>query len=184
MRSRRIRFSITLRRPDQDNVEETMKPFDEVQKEVIVLGCGNILFGDDGFGPAVAEHLLNTRPIPDRICVINAGTGVREILFDLVLSEQRPRKIIVIDAVDAKRRPGEIFTMDVDEIPTNKVDDFTLHHMPTVNLLKELKDFCRVEVVIIAVQIESIPENVRPGLSDALAGSVPLAAEEVLRWCQ
>lgn len=27
------------------------------KKSVLVLGCGNILFGDDGFGPAVVEHL-------------------------------------------------------------------------------------------------------------------------------
>jgi coenzyme F420 hydrogenase subunit delta len=26
-------------------------------KPIIIFGCGNILFGDDGFGPAVAEEL-------------------------------------------------------------------------------------------------------------------------------
>ena len=53
--------------------------------------------------------------------VIDAGTSVREILFDFILSEQRPRKIIVIDAVDAKRKPGEIFRIDLEEI-TQKQD--------------------------------------------------------------
>ena len=27
-------------------------------KNILVFGCGNILFGDDGFGPRVAEELL------------------------------------------------------------------------------------------------------------------------------
>ena len=52
------------------------------------------------------------------------------------------------------------------------------------NLLRELKDLCHVEVDIVAGQVESIPEAVRPGLSDALAKSVPVAAEEVLKLCQ
>jgi Ni,Fe-hydrogenase maturation factor len=55
--------------------------------------------------------------------------------------------------------------------------------MPTSNLLRELRDLCQVDVVIIAGQVESIPEMVRPGLSDALARSVPVAAEEVLKLC-
>ena len=74
-------------------------------KDVVVLGCGNILFGDDGFGTHVADHLEREGLIPSHVSVINAGTGVREILFDLVISDQRPRKVIVIDAVDKNRRP-------------------------------------------------------------------------------
>ena len=55
--------------------------------------------------------------------------------------------------------------------------------MPTCNLLRELKDLCHVEVDIVAGQVESIPDAVRPGLSDVLAKSVPVAAEEVLKLC-
>jgi coenzyme F420 hydrogenase subunit delta len=155
-----------------------------MHEDIIVLGCGNILFGDDGFGASVAEHLQNRCLLPENVSVINAGTGIRGFLFDLVLSEQRPRKIIVVDAVDMGRKAGEVFKINIDELPANKTDDFTLHEMPTVNLLQELKDFCNVEVIIIAGQIERIPEAVQPGLSDALAGSVATAAEEVLRLCR
>ncbi len=154
-----------------------------MQKDILVLGCGNILFGDDGFGSSVAEGLERCSLLPKNVSVINAGTSVRGILFDLVLSEEKPRKIIVIDAVDAKRRPGEIFRIDLEELPKNKTDDFALHEMPTSNLLRELKDLCNVEVVILAGQVKSIPEEVRPGLSDALAKSVPMAVDEVLKLC-
>ena len=160
-----------------------MQSVDAMEKDIVVLGCGNILFGDDGFGSAVAEHLQNCSALPKNVSAINAGTSVRGILFDLILREKRPRKVIVIDAVDANRRAGEIFRIDIDEIPENKVDDFALHGMPTSNLLRELRDFCHVEVVIIAGQVESIPDGVRPGLSDALARGVSVAAEEVLNLC-
>jgi coenzyme F420 hydrogenase subunit delta len=154
-----------------------------MHKDIIVLGCGNILFGDDGFGSSVAEHLQSCSLLPTNVSVINAGTSVREILFDLILSEQRPRRIIVIDAIDAKRKSGEIFRIHVEELPKNKTDDFALHGMPTSNLLKELRDFCDVEVIIIAGQVGSIPDAVRPGLSDALTKSVPVAVDEVLKLC-
>ncbi len=160
-----------------------MQSLDAMEKEIVVLGCGNILFGDDGFGSAVAERLQGCCALPKNVSAINVGTSVRGILFDMILREKKPRKVIVIDAVDANRRSGEIFRIDIDEIPANKVDDFALHGMPTSNLLRELRDFCHVEVIILAGQVESIPDTVRPGLSDALAKGVSVAVEEVLNLC-
>lgn len=160
-----------------------MQSIDAMYGDVIVLGCGNILFGDDGFGSYVAEYLQNSDALPESVTVINARTSVRGILFNLILNEQKPRKVIVVDAIDANRTPGEVFKINIDELPKNKIDDFTFHQMPTSNLLRELKEYCGVDVVIIAGQIESIPEAVKPGLSDALAESVPVAAEEVLKLC-
>jgi coenzyme F420 hydrogenase subunit delta len=156
---------------------------DPMYGDIVVLGCGNILFGDDGFGSAVAEQLERGHRLPKNVSVVNAGTGVRGILFDLVVDEARPRKIIIIDAIDAGRRSGEVFEINVDELPPHKTDDFTLHEMPTSNLLRELKDLCGVEVIIVVGQVEHIPDQVNPGLSPALAKSVVVAAEEVLRLC-
>ena len=160
---------------------EPCKDSDPIYRDVVVLGCGNILFGDDGFGPSVAEYLQNCIRLPQNVSVINAGTSVQGILFDLILSDQKPKKIIIIDAVDAKRKPGEVFSLNADELPQNKVDNYTLHQWPTSNLLRELKECCKVDVTIIAGQVDHIPEAVQPGLSDVLMESVPVAAAEVLK---
>ena len=112
------------------------------RKRVLVLGCGNILFGDDGFGPEVVAHLEVHHTIPEDVCVADAGTSARKILFPILLDEQRPEHIIIVDAVDAGRRPGEIFEISVEDIPENKIDDFSLHQLPTSNLLRELKELC------------------------------------------
>ena len=38
--------------------------FQELEtKRVLILGCGNVLMGDDGFGPAVVEQLDTTTPV-------------------------------------------------------------------------------------------------------------------------
>ncbi|MCP5104670.1 MAG: hydrogenase maturation protease [bacterium] len=148
-------------------------------KEILVLGCGNILFGDDGFGPAVAEYLLERMTIPPEACVINAGLSVREILFNIVLSDRRPKRIIIVDAVDAGRPAGEIFELDISNIPEKKIDDFSMHQLPTSNLLKELKEKCGVDVKIICVQVRDIPDEVSPGLSKIIKDSIPEVCEKI-----
>jgi coenzyme F420 hydrogenase subunit delta len=152
-------------------------------KPILVLGCGNVLFGDDGFGPAVAEHLHSRADLPDGICVINAGTSVREVLFDAVLSEKKPRKIIIVDAMDKGLKPGELFRPSVDDVPLKKLDDFSMHQLPASNLLRELRDLCGVEVDLIVCQVQTIPESVSPGLSPPVQAAVSRAADTILREC-
>ena len=153
---------------------------DRYSKQVLVFGCGNILFGDDGFGPEVIEFLRNNYSIPQNAETINAGCSIRNILFDITLSEKRPEKIIVIDAIDAGMKPGEIFEVELEDIPENKLDDFSMHQMPTSNLLKELKELCRVQVKIISCQPESIPETVFTGLSKTLYDAIPGVCDLIL----
>jgi coenzyme F420 hydrogenase subunit delta len=149
-------------------------------KEILVLGCGNILFGDDGFGPAVVEYLQKNFEIPPKAHVINAGLSIRNILFTITLSDKRPKRIIIVDAFDVGRPPGEIFELDIGEIPVKKIDDFSMHQLPTSNLLKELKDICDVDVKIISIQIQNIPEEVSPGLSQVIMDSIPTICEKIL----
>jgi len=148
-------------------------------KNVLVFGCGNILFSDDGFGPRVAEELLKNYHLPGNVGVINAGTSVRNILFDIALSEKKPEKIIIIDAIDAGKTPGEIFELPIDEIPEKKIDDFSMHQLPTSNLLKELKDFCKVDVIIIACQVENIPTEVSTTISKKLINAIPEVCKRI-----
>jgi len=149
--------------------------------EILVLGCGNVLFGDDGFGPEVVEHLQNNFEIPPKVCVVNAGSGVREILFNIVISDKRPKRIIIVDAVDVGKSPGEVFELDITEVPEKKIDDFSMHQLPTSNLLKELESMCGVNVKIISVQIQNIPDEVSPGLSKAVRDSIPAACARILK---
>ncbi len=150
-------------------------------KPTLVVGCGNELFGDDGFGCALARRLEEDGAVPDSVCVLEVGTSVRKVLFTLCLSPVRPRRLLVLDAVDAGREPGEIFEIAPAEIPEAKRDDFSLHMVPTSNLLRELQEECGVDVRVLACQTGPLPEEVRPGLSPAVREAVPRAAAWVAR---
>jgi len=151
-----------------------------VKKRVLILGVGNILFGDDGFGPAAVDYLLKNYKIPDDVYVMDVGIGAGDVLFTVALSQEKPEKIIVLDAVDVRRKPAEIFELSIDDLPANKITDFSMHLFPATNLLKELRDHMGVDVVILACQAERIPDAVSPGLSDSVKRALPRAAERAL----
>jgi coenzyme F420 hydrogenase subunit delta len=141
-------------------------------KPVVVLGCGNVLFGDDGFGPAVAQRLRASQMLPAHVAVFDAGTAVRDLLFDMVLGERRPLMVVIVDAVDVGREPGEVFEMSLDEVPTVKTSAFSPHQAPTSNLLRDLRDNCGVGVVVVACQVGHIPQEVWMGLSPEVEEAV------------
>ncbi len=108
---------------------------DIFEKQCVVFGCGNTLMGDDGFGPAVMEYLQAECSLPDYITCIDVGTSIRDILFDIMLSEKRPRQIIIIDAADNPGKDtGELYEIDIDGIAPAKANDFSLHQFPTKNI--------------------------------------------------
>jgi coenzyme F420 hydrogenase subunit delta len=150
--------------------------------KVVIFGCGNLLMGDDGFGPTVVEALTASSVLPPEAEAVDAMTGIREYLFDYLLCEEgRPSHIIILDAVDfADRQPGEVFLIDSSAIPAQKIHDFSLHQFPTVNLLHELEQHTGIEVTIVAAQAEYIPAEIEPGLSPSMAAAVPRACELIM----
>jgi len=141
-------------------------------RDVLVLGCGNVLFGDDGFGPGAAKYLKEHYDIPETVFVGDVGTSVREILFDSALAERRAKAIVILDAMDRGMSPGDVFEVPIDELPEKKTDDFCMHTMASQNMLRELVK-TGVEVKILACQVANIPAEVAPGLSPALEKAMP-----------
>jgi coenzyme F420 hydrogenase subunit delta len=159
--------------PDQDALPEYCR------KPTLILGCGNTLFGDDGFGCAAVEYLEAHYALPEDVCLLDVGTGVRKLLFTLCLSPARPRRLLILDALDVGRAPGELFEIAPQDIPPVKLDDFSIHQLPTSNLLRELEEQCGVEVRVLACQTAPLPEEVCPGLSEPVRRALPQAAERV-----
>jgi coenzyme F420 hydrogenase subunit delta len=159
--------------PDQNALPEYCR------KPTLILGCGNTLFGDDGFGCAVVEYVEAHYTLPEDVCLLDVGTGVRKILFTLCLSTARPRRLLILDALDVGREPGELFEIAPKDIPAIKLDDFSMHQLPTSNLLRELEGQCGVEIRVLGCQTAPLPEEICPGLSEPVRRALPQAAERV-----
>jgi coenzyme F420 hydrogenase subunit delta len=149
--------------------------------ETLVLGCGNELFGDDGFGCVVARLLSRSTELPEWVLAMDVGTSARKVLFDVVLSEVRPRRVVVVDAVDMGREPGEVWNIAAEELPEVKCDDFSMHQLPTSNLLRELHGLAGIEVSCVVAQVAGIPREVAPGLSAPMRKAVERAARIIIQ---
>lgn len=150
-------------------------------KSCLVFGCGNPLFGDDGFGPEVVARLEHHPELPDHVACLDVGTSIRDFLFDILLSANKPKQMIIVDAAEKPgRAPGEVFEISIDEMNPKKISDFSLHQFPTTNMLKELKTVTNMDIRVLVGQIDTIPDAVAPGLSPAVASAVPQASNRIL----
>jgi coenzyme F420 hydrogenase subunit delta len=160
------------------NPVKTMTP-SVIQKPCLILGCGNPLFGDDGFAAEVVGYLESRWALPGDVACLDVGTAVRDILFDIILSEEKPERVIIIDAMAIEGAPvGEIREIGLDEIQAEKICDYSLHQFPTTNLLQEIQQLTSMEVRVLVVNPAPIPPEVQPGLSAPVKAAVPKMA----RW--
>ena len=151
--------------------------------ETLVLGLGNILLGDEGVGVRVVERLLEQYDFPEGVRVMDGGT----LGLDLLPYVEDASRLLVVDAVQARKPPGTLVRMTGDEIPVfldaSKVSP---HQEGLQDLLAVavLKGYLPGEVVLWGVQVESL--GVGLDLSEAVAGQVEALAGKVLaelaRW--
>lgn len=147
-----------------------------------ILGCGNTLLGDDGFGPAVIAR-LHEIGLPEAVEAIDVGTSIREQLLDYLLAPQlRPQMLVVVDAAYQEGIPaGSLWSCHPRELCAGKVHDFSLHQFPTVNLLAELEAEAGIRVALVLAQAATLPETIAPGLSPAMLGAVEAASLLILQ---
>lgn len=157
-------------------------PSDRPCGQTTILGCGNILLGDDGFGPAVIARLTEIG-LPEAVQAIDVGTSIREQLLDYLLAPQlRPQMLVVVDAAYQDGiAAGSLRSCHPRELSAGKVHDFSLHQFPTVNLLTELEAEAGIKVALVLAQAATLPETIAPGLSPAMARAVEQACQLILQ---
>lgn len=72
--------------------------------EVLVVGCGNLLRGDDGVGPVLIRHLWE-RGIPTAAGIVDGGTAGMDVAFRM----RGARRVVLVDASRTGARPGTIY---------------------------------------------------------------------------
>ncbi len=155
-----------------------------LKKEIMVLGCGNILFADDGFSVHVIEKLnkILTDDEKKRIALVDAGTGAPQQVLTLIDENSKTKKIIVVDVIDWGLKPGEIKIIEKDELPNPKYDRLDSHNWPLSSLLKEVAEKYNIEVKVVGCQAKYISEpDVYIGLSEEVEKAIDKAVNIILR---
>jgi len=149
---------------------------DTLYSEIVVAGCGNPLYADDGFGPAVVEKLKELE-LSEKVTVIDAGLGGPHFVFTL-LSPESTKTLIIVDIADFGGEPGELRWLSVDELPVGSYRD--VHSWDLTEPLQYIKDDIRVRILACQKKYVSAPEMVI-GITDEVQKAIPGAISEIMK---
>jgi hydrogenase maturation protease len=140
---------------------------------VVVLGIGNVLIGDDGFGPYAVRVLQSRYDFSEAVEVLDAGTPGLDFLPYL----DRTRALVVLDTISSDAPPGTVRVFRREQLLSTPMPPRLNPHQPGLRealLAAELTTGTPDEVVLIGV----VPSSTVTGAS--LSAPVRAAVEPVL----
>ncbi len=149
---------------------------------VLVLGIGNSLMSDDGFGIRVVEQLQRRYRFPDDVRVLDGGT----LGLDLLPHLEGVERLLIVDAIDMRQSPGEVFRLEGEEVPRAFASKLSVHQMGVQDLLAvaELQGYCPPDLVVWGVQPASIEMKMElsPAVAPAVSRVVQAVVDELAAW--
>ena len=137
--------------------------------ENLIVGCGNILYGDDGFGPEVIKY-MNEHDISlegDTV-LIDAATSAPHYLF--TLPEDKWKNIIIVDIAKMNEEAGCIKVLKLSDVK-EEGRYLDVHGISVSDPLRTLEN--TVNIKIVAIEAENFPDEMQLGLSKTLQDKIP-----------
>jgi hydrogenase maturation protease len=150
---------------------------------VLVLGIGNVLWADDGFGVRAVEALHAAYEAPAEVHLLDGGTQGLNLL-DAVTGHAA---VLVFDAIDFSLEPGGLRVLRDREVPAWSATKMSLHQQSFQDLLSiaELQGRFPAKLTLIGVQPERLSDfggSLSQAVRDRLPLAIELAVEELLAW--
>lgn len=152
-------------------------PAESHTSEVLVLGVGNPIMGDDGVGPRVIE-LLSTAKLPANVILCDAGLPG----WGLPSWWEGKPNVILIDAIQMGQAPGSWKRFQTDEITLELDSDVCTLHKPDLACglaLSQALDMLPANLLIYGIE----PADLTLGapLSLAVESSLPEVIASILQ---
>jgi len=149
-----------------------------LDKKIAILGIGNLLLRDEGFGVHTVQYLENNYSFPEQVEIQDVGTA--GIYMSPFLEECDP--IFVIDVVDIKGDPGSFHFFTLADV---KAGNFQTRMSPHQLGLLEILEICKLRdaapetVDFYTIIPQELVESIE--LSDVAAARVVEVAEMILK---
>ena len=151
--------------------------------DTLVLGIGNVLWADEGFGVRAVAALNEGWRFPESVTLMDGGTQGLYLLPHV----QAARRILVFDAIDHGLEPGTLQVVKDGDIPAYMgVGKMSLHQssFQEVLSLAQLSGHTPERAVLVGVQPRllkdfggSLTDIVREKLPEALAVGLAVLAD-------
>ena len=156
----------------------------DATETIVVLGIGNLLWADEGFGVRCIEALQQRYEFAPQVQLIDGGT---QGLY-LIQHVQGADCLLIFDAIDYGLEPGTLKVIENGEVPKYLgAKKMSLHQtgFQEVLALAELTGRYPRQVVLIGCQpceIEDYGGSLRPALKAALLPAVRHGLAYLRRW--
>lgn len=155
----------------------------ELEKNILVLGIGNLLWADEGFGVRALEAMNAKYEFPENVTLMDGGT---QGLY-LIPSVQECEILIVFDAIDYGLEPGTMKIICDDEVPSYMgAKKVSLHQTGFQEVLAsaQFMGWKPERVVLIGVQpveIEDYGGSLRPLTEAQIEPAIAAALSELAK---
>jgi hydrogenase maturation protease len=161
-----------------------MNDLDDPRCEVLVLGIGNLLWADEGFGVRCVEQLAAQWQVPAGVTVMDGGTQGLYLLPYV----QGAQRLIVFDAIDYGLPPGTMKRVEGDAVPRFMgAKKMSLHQtgFQEVIAAADLTGQLPKELLLIGVQPEELEDyggSLRDVVKARLDDAVAMAVAQLRDW--
>lgn len=151
---------------------------------ICVLGIGNVLWADEGFGVRAIEALQSRYEFAPHVQLIDGGT---QGLY-LIQHVQEASRLLIFDAIDYGLAPGTLKTVEGDEVPRFMgAKKMSLHQtgFQEVLMLAQLTEQFPREVMLIGCQPQELDDyggSLRPIVKLAMEDALALGLDTLRRW--
>jgi len=146
--------------------------------EALVLGIGNVLWADEGFGVRAVEALNASYTFPATVALRDGGTqGL--YLYGIVAGA---RRVLVFDAIDFNLPPGTLAVRRDGEVPAGGATKMSPHQtgFNDILALAQLRGEAPEAITLIGVQPEELAD-LGGSLSEVVRGRIDEAVEVAVR---
>ena len=154
------------------------------QRRIVVLGVGNLLWADEGFGVRCVEALGEGFDVPADVAVMDGGTLGLALVPELLDATH----VLLFDAVAHRGEPGSLVVARDDEVPLlmggNKM---SLHQVGVNDIFASLELLGHKPEHLTVVGIKPVQlADYGGSLTDEVRAQIPaaleLGIEELRRW--
>jgi hydrogenase maturation protease len=139
-----------------------------------IIGCGNLLFQDEGIGIHLIRYLQD-KDLPAGVELVDGATGG----FDLLSFIEGPGRVVIVDAVQSSGKPGDIYKFGPEDFEVESFPQTSLHDI----CLKDIFNIVKLTGTMPQVTIFGVePKTVDWGmeLTDEVKAALPRLGQLVL----
>lgn len=151
---------------------------------ILLLGIGNVLWADEGFGVRVVEHLQKHYRFPDNVQVTDGGTqGIY-----LIEHVQAADVLVIFDAIDYGLPPAGIKVIENEAVPNFLgAKKMSLHQtgFQEVLAMAQMLGRCPEQLLLIGVQpkeLEDFGGSLRPEVKAQIQPAIEIALDYLQRF--